>query len=114
MTFENQTVFPYTTLTILFWPIAVELTIMFSIVKRSPRRCRAFPPTATTKRCFFFGLEDVVIVVVIVVVLDATTLGAADVDSEKYRADKQLIRNTSCLLCETMMKEWIRCIYIKR
>ena len=33
---------------------------MFSIVNRSPRRCNAFPPTATTNRCFFpfAGPED--------------------------------------------------------
>ena len=27
-------------------------TSMFSIVNRSPRRCKALPPTATTNRCF--------------------------------------------------------------
>jgi hypothetical protein len=29
---------------------------MFSIVNRSPRRCNAFPPTATTIRFFPFGI----------------------------------------------------------
>jgi hypothetical protein len=73
---------------------------MFSIVNLSPRRCKAFPPTATTNRCFFFGFD------VVVVLLDAAIVGAADADvgPEKNRTDKLLIRNTVCR-CVNMMNE---------
>jgi hypothetical protein len=67
---------------------------MFSIVNRSPRRCKAFPPTATTKRCFFLGLEVVVVVVDAIEGDDSSTLGAANVEAEKNRADRALLRDT--------------------
>jgi hypothetical protein len=57
---------------------------MFSIVRRSPRLWRAFPPTATTSRCFFplGGVGDDGDDEVAVVVVDAVEAAGADVDDD--------------------------------
>jgi hypothetical protein len=89
------------------------------MVSRSPRRCKAFPPTATTNRCFFFLEGGALAAVVEVVVFEGSE--AADVDdAEKNRhiggadGDVRLIRKITCRWRNIVTEVVVLCVYESR
>jgi hypothetical protein len=68
---------------------------IFSIVNRSPRRCKAFPPTATTIR-FFLG-EVVAGGVMVVVVAVEAALDPVALENMRW-VEPVRMRNCRCML----------------